>query len=104
METNEPKLLKRQRLLFVIIGLLVITNLASLGYAFVQQGIAKEQEKLAVANAAKATEQANIANAERKKAEALAAEAMVQHKMAEEATREALRELAITEAMTKAHK
>lgn len=46
MENTEAKLLKRQRKLILIIAILLATTIVSVVYAFVQQGIAKEQTRM----------------------------------------------------------
>jgi hypothetical protein len=48
MENNEVVLLKRQKKLIVTLVLLVLLTLASMMYAFVQQGIARENAEAAI--------------------------------------------------------
>ncbi len=51
METSSEKNhLKRQRISAFIIGILVLVSFISLVYAFVQQGIAQENARLAIEN------------------------------------------------------
>ena len=94
-ELEAKRKLQRARVTAIVFGVLAGLALIALVYAFVQQGIAKENAILAEANAAKANEQANIANAERKKAEESAAEAKKQQKLAEESAAEANRQKAL---------
>ncbi len=91
-ELEAKRKLQRARITAIVFGVLAGFALIALVYAFVQQGLAKEAEKLAIDNAAKATEQATIANAERKKAEASAAEAKRQQGIAEQNAIEANRQ------------
>jgi hypothetical protein len=84
MTDNEQKLLKRQRSLIVIIGILLLTTLVSFVYAFVQQGIAQEYALLAQKNAIEAQK-----NAE---------EAMRQTLLAQKSAEEARRQMVLAQA------
>lgn len=86
MESNELKLIKRQRILIVIICVLAFTTLVSFVYAFVQQGIAQENTLLAEKNAIEAMKNAEEANRQRLMAEKSAEEAKHQFQRALEAS------------------
>ena len=91
MENTEQKLLKRQRSLMVVIGILAFTTVVSLVYAFVQQGIAQENAWLAQRNAIEAEKNAEEANKQRLLAEKSAEEARRQLVMAQARVEEALK-------------
>lgn len=94
-ELEAKRKLQRARITAIVFGALAGVALIALVYAFVQNGIAKENALLAQKNAAKATEQANIANLERKKAEKSALEAKEAQKAAEQSAIEANRQKAL---------
>jgi hypothetical protein len=85
MTDNEQNLLKRQRLLIVIIGILAFTTLVSFVYAFVQQGIAQEYLLLAQKNAIEAQKNAEEAQRQNLLARKSAEEARMQYQRAEAA-------------------
>ncbi len=83
-ELEAKRKLQRARTTAIVFGIITGFALIALVYAFVQQGIAKEQEALAKQNEAKAVEQTKIAIQERAKAEKSAEEARIAQKQAEE--------------------
>ena len=85
MTDNEQKLLKRQRFLIVIIGILAFTTFVSFVYAFVQQGIAQENALLAQKNAMEAQKNADEAMRQNLLAQKSAEEAGMQYQRAEDA-------------------
>jgi WD40 repeat protein len=100
-ELEAKRKLQRARIVAIVFGVLAGLALLALVYAFVQQGIAKENAILAEANALKATEQAKIADAARKDAEKSAEEAKKQQKIAEQNAIEANRQKLLAEDATK---
>ncbi len=87
MENYEHKLLKRQRLLIAIIGILAFTTFISIVYAFVQQGIAHENALRAQAYAVEARKNATKAIEQALIAKKLTEEAERQQQRAEDALR-----------------
>ncbi|HLZ17859.1 MAG TPA: hypothetical protein VKQ08_12495, partial [Cyclobacteriaceae bacterium] len=96
-ELEAKRKLERARITAIVFGVLAALALIALVYAFVQQGVAKEQEKLAKENAAQAIQQKNLADQARKDAEKSAEEAKRQQKIAEQNAAEAKRQQAIAE-------
>ncbi len=95
-ELEQKRKLQRARIIAIVFGVLTGFALIALVYAFVQQGIATEQEKIATANAIEATKnekkaaiEAKRANLEAEKAKKAEAEAKVQAHKAEEARKDA---------------
>ncbi len=91
-ELEAKRKLERARITAIIFGALAGVALIALVYAFVQNGIAKENAILAQKNATKAIEQSKIADAARKDAEKSAVEAKKQQKRAEASAIEANRQ------------
>lgn len=89
MEGNEAKLLKRQRKLIFVIGLLAVTVILSITYAFVQRGIAKENLQLAVKYGEEAIRQSSLAKQEAEKALRAEQDAKQQAHLAELARKDA---------------
>lgn len=83
-ELEQKRKLQRARIIAVVFGTLSVIALIAFIYAFVQQGIAKNNLKLAIENEAKAKEQTAIAVEQKTKAE-------IAQKAAEDAKEAALK-------------
>ena len=89
MTDNEQ--LKRARIIAIVLGSSVIIALLSMIYAFVQSGMAKEKEKLAVSTLIQLEECQKRANFNEQRAIAAEHKAIMQMENAEKAMAEALR-------------
>jgi hypothetical protein len=86
METSEEKNnSKRQRINVITFGILALLSLVYLVYAFVQQGIAKESQKLAASQHEELIKCRQELEHQKKIAEMNAMEVELQHQRAEEA-------------------
>jgi len=94
-ELEAKRKLERARITAIVFGVLAGLALIALVYAFVQQGIAKENFLLAQKNAIEAQKNADEANKQKIAAEKSAEEAKVAQKRAEESAAEAKRQQAI---------
>jgi len=83
-ELEQKRKLQRARTTAIVFGVITGFALIALVYAFVQQGIAKEQEKIANANSIEAVKQATKAAEEAKRANSEAEKARIAQKSAEE--------------------
>lgn len=100
-ELEQKRKLQRARTTAIVFGVITGFALIALVYAFVQQGIAKEQEKLATEKSIEALKNAEEANRERIKAQQAADEAKRQQAIAEKNEKEAIRQQAIAEEQRK---
>jgi WD40 repeat protein/energy-coupling factor transporter ATP-binding protein EcfA2 len=100
-ELEQKRRLQQARIIAIIFGILAGLALIALVYAFIQSGIAKEQEKLAKANAIEAVKNAEKAKEEQGKAEKAAITAKEEEEKARLAAIEANRQKDIAETATK---
>ncbi len=94
-ELEAKRKLERARIVAIVFGVLTGLALIALVYAFVQQGIAKENALLAQANEVKANENAKKAAAEAIRANKEAENAKTQQRLAEASAIEANRQKAL---------
>lgn len=102
-ELEAKRKLQRARVTAIVFGSLAGVALIAFVYAFVQQGIAKENEKAAQENAIRAEKSAAEALAEKQRAEEAAAEARRQEAIAKDAAERArIAQIAAEEARKRA--
>ncbi|GHN02791.1 hypothetical protein WSM22_42800 [Cytophagales bacterium WSM2-2] len=96
-ELEQKRKLQRARTTAIVFGVITGFALIALVYAFVQQGIAKEQEALANAKSIEAQKNAEEANKQRDLAKIAAVEAEKQKNLAQAAAIEAQKQQALAE-------
>jgi len=85
MKTSEEKAAQRQKINVIVFAALAFLSLVCLVYSFVQQGIAKESQKLTASQSEELAKNRQELENCKKIAEASAEEAKLQHQRAEEA-------------------